>query len=323
MKTSISYSLIAAAMACGFANGQTTAYTTPVGYVTQALAADQFNLVGTTVQQSTAAAGVIDAVTSISVTDNGVNFTTTLTAGTVYVLELNNGTIQEITSWSGSVLTTPSNLVSQVTAGTTAYKIRPAATISSIFGAANSAGLTPSPDGSTGNADTIQVYNGSGFDTIVYINDGAGTEGWYTETGDPAANLPIVYADGFFVKRTTGSGPINLVVSGEIKTVPTSGVLTPGFNYLGAVAPVGLTLATSGLSSYISPSPDGDAATSDSVQIQVGGAYVVCMYIDGIGWYSETGDPVDNQVLNTGFLIQNRGTTKPYTVSVPSSYSSL
>jgi len=327
MKTSITYSLLAAAVACGMAQGAATAYTTPVGYTTQTLTPSQFNLVGVNLQNSVAAAGVLDAVTSTSVTDNEVNFTTLLTAGSTYILELPSGVIQEITSWAGSVLTTPGNITSSVVAGTTTYKIRKAATISGLFGATNSAGLTASADGDTSACDTIQIYNGAGFDTIYFFNDGAGTTGWFTETGDPAADLPVVYADSLYVKRISGT-PISLVISGELKTKPTSGTLAPGFNYLGAVSPVGLTLLGSGLQNFLTQSPDGDFTVVDQVQVQVaGGAYQNCYYFnDGAGtqgWFDDTGADANGVVLDTGFLILNRGILKPYTISVPTSFSSL
>ena len=325
MKTYLSYSLILAAAASGMASGAETAYTTPVGYVTKVLAPNQFNLMGVTVQQSGIAAGVLDAESASpkSVTDNEINFTTALTAGKTYILELPNGVIQEITTWSGSVLTTPDDITASVVPGVTTYKLRLAATISDIFGATNSAGLTPSVDGGTTACDTVQLYNGAGFDVVLYVNDGAGTQGWFTEGGAPAATKPIVYADGVYVRRTAGA-PINLVVSGEIKTKPTSGVLATGFNYLGAVAPVGLTLLNSGLQNFITPSPDGNATTSDSVQIQIaGGAYRVCMYIAGAGWFDEGGNPADAAILDSGCLIMNRGAARPYTISVPTSYGNF
>jgi hypothetical protein len=49
----LTYSLFAAAAACCFASAQTTAYTTPVGYVTETLAPGRFNLVGLTVHNPT------------------------------------------------------------------------------------------------------------------------------------------------------------------------------------------------------------------------------------------------------------------------------
>jgi hypothetical protein len=325
MKTKITYSLLAAAAACSLANAQTTAYTTPVGYVSNVLAPNQFNLVGLSLHEPTIASGVIDAESSSSVTDAEVNFTTLLSAGQTYILELPNGVIQEVTAWSASTLTTPNNITNSVNPGTTTYKLRKAATIGSVFGLTNTAGLTPSTDGDLTTCDLIQIFNGTGFDTIYYFNDGAGTEGWYDDANNPAVDKPIVYSDGIFVKRIGGSN-ISLVVSGEVKTNPTSGVLASGFNYLNGVAPVGLSLGASTLESFLTPSVDGDLTTCDLVLLPAsGGSYTTCYYFnDGAGttgWYDDANNPAQSFDLSSGFLIFNVGGVKPYTVSVPASYA--
>ena len=56
------YAFLAAAAACGMAYSAETAYTTPVGYATQALNANSFNLVGMTLQNSPVAAGDFETV---------------------------------------------------------------------------------------------------------------------------------------------------------------------------------------------------------------------------------------------------------------------
>jgi hypothetical protein len=326
MKTKITYSLLAAAAACGFAQAQTTAYTTPVGYTTQALAPNQFNLIGVTLQQPSIAAGVLDLESASSVTDSQIDFTALLTPGATYILELPNGVIQEVTSWSGGALTTPENVTGSVTPGVTTYNLRRADTIGSIFGATNSAGLTASVDGDLTTCDIIQIYNGSGFDTIYYFNDGAGTEGWFDDANNPAVDKPIIYGDGVFVKRVAGSN-ISLVIDGEVKKVATAGVLATGFNYLGGVAPVGSTLANSGLSAYLTPSADGDLTTCDTVLLPSGGAYTTCYYFDDgagtTGWFDDANNPAEAFVITPGFLILNVGGPAPYTLAVPSTYGSL
>jgi hypothetical protein len=320
------FSIIAAAAAIGFAQAE-TAYTTPVGYVTSPLAPNQFNLISMTVHNATVSAGVIDGESASpnSITDNEVDFTTLLTAGATYILELPNGLIQEVTSWSGSTLNTPQDITGSVIPATTTYKLRKAATVSDVFGATNSAGLTASPDGDPSIADTILIYNGVAFDTVYYYDDGS-FEGWFDDIGNPAENYIVNYADGLYVKRVAGS-TINLVVTGEVKTVPTSGVLSPGFNYLGAVAPVGLDLDGSGLQNFISQSADGDPATVDNILIPDGAVYRTCYYFnDGAGfegWFDDVGNPAGDAELSSGFLIFNRGGSKSYTVAVPAGFSSL
>lgn len=324
MKPFIPFALLAAIFASGTAGAATT---TPVGYVTKALAPNQFTLVGLTVHGPTLASGILDAESATSVTDNQVNFGTLLTAGTVYVLELSDGTIQEIRNWTGSVLTTPEDISGFVTPGTTTYKIRKAATVSDVFGASNTFGLSPDTDGSGAGADIILIPNASNaFDSIVYFNDGSST-GWFNLQGGEADNQLLPYADGFFVQRVPGGSPINLVVSGEVKTAKTGGVLISGYNYLNAVAPVGLTLGDSGLEDFLAVDETGDPATADAVLIQKpDGTYrTITFFDDGTssGWYDDQSNLADDAALDGGFLIFNRTGLKPFTIAVPESYSTL
>jgi hypothetical protein len=341
MKTSISYSLIAAAMACGFANGQTTAYTTPVGYASTVLTAGQFTFCGLTLQNSATSAGLLTGSTSNTVSASSINFTTSLTPNTVYILELPDGTVQEISSWSGSTLNTPEDISAFVTNGVTTFKLRSSATVSSIFGLDNSVGLTSSADGDPSTVDNIIVFTAPGVSVNIYyfdansngIRDLADGDGWYTAGGDAADNLTIPYPDGFLVQRVAGTSK-TLVVSGEVKTTPTKSALGAGFNFLSSVAPAGLTLLGSGLQNYISTSADGDPSLVDNVILGVAGVQTNTYFFDansngtvnvedGDGWYTAGGEAADAFSLDGGFYIQNLGAAKPYKISVPANYNSL
>jgi hypothetical protein len=323
--------LVAALLAPGALYAQTSSTTTPVGYVTETLKPGSYNLIGLTLQNTPVAAGVLTSSDSVSVSASAVDFTALLTSGKTYILELNNGTVQEITAWSGSSLTTPQNISSQVTNNVTTFKLREADTISSVFGATNSVGLAPSPDGDLAVADKVIVSTDSGLVTIYYFNDGEGTEGWFTDGGDPAENIVLAYPDGFFVERAPAVGNISLVISGEVKTKPTSGVLVPGYNYLSSVAPLGtgLNLGNSGLENFISQSTDGEPSTVDNVFIPLAdGSYETCYYFnDGEGtegWFTAGGDPAESIDLTSGYLIYSLSVgNKPYTSNVPTNFDSL
>jgi hypothetical protein len=305
-----------------------TAYTTPVGYTTQTLGAGKFSFVGLTVHNAVVSAGVIDAEAAgpNSVTDTGVDFSTLLTAGSTYVLELEDGTVQEVTSWTAAgVLNTPEDITSKVSPGVTTYKLRKASTINDVFGATNSAGLK-STDSDIQSADVIYLVGAGGAVTPVYYYDDGSEATWYTADGDPAGNLPIVYGDGFYVGRVAGS-PINLVVSGEVKTEATSGVITPGWNFLSSVAPTGMTLGTSGLKDFLTPT-DSDYLTVDNVYIpNADGSFTIAYYYDDgseATWYTAEGEPAADLALEGGLLVFSRSASaKGYTLSVPTSYSSL
>lgn len=327
----LTYSLLAAAFACGLASAQTTAYTTPVGYVSTLLSPNKYNLIAVTLHEPTVSAGVVTGESATDVSMTGVDFTTLLTAGSVYILELPDGTIQEISAWTATSLTTPEDISGKVTPGTTTYKLRKASTVASVFGAANSAGLTADNDDDSTNNDQILVPNTSGaFDTVYYFTGNLDAPaGWYDDQGNPADTKVLNYADGMFVQRVAGSDK-TLVVAGEIKTKPTSNALLTGYNFLGAVSPVGLTLGTSGLKDFLThAATDEDVATADKVLTQnPDGAYRTMYYFDGnldapAGWYDDQGNPSDDAVLDSGFLVENLGVGKNYTIAVPAAYLSL
>lgn len=326
---SILTALTAALLAPGALFAQTTATTTPVGYVTQTVRPNIANLIGVNLHNATVASGVIDASTSTSVTDNQVNFTTLLTAGKSYILELNgapdNGVIEEVVTWNGSTLSTTTNLTSQITNGTTTYKLREAATLGGIFGANNTFGLTPSSDGDTTACDTILVLNAAGdaFVTCFYYDDGS-TQAWYDLDFNEVTNLPLIYADSMYVSRVAGVDK-DIVISGEVKTSKTNLYLGAGNNFVGSVYPAGSTFGNSGLSASLSPSTDGDTAAADTVLLpQADGSYLTCFYYDDgstQAWYDLDFNDLSNVSLTPGVVIQNKGDAKNAIVTPPTSYN--
>lgn len=326
----IQSTIIATAALIGYASAQ-TATTVPVGYVTKSLAPNKYTLVSVTMQNPAVASGVIDAESAApnAVTDTEVNFTTLLTAGATYILELPDGQVQEITSWSGSVLTTPDNITAFITPSTTTYKLRKASTVTDIFGANNKFGLLSDGDEDPSNNDLILIPNAeNSFDTIYYFDDGE-TTGWFDLDGNQADNSVIVYGDGIFVQRQNQGSSIDLVISGELKTKPTKGTLFSGFNFLGAVSPVGLTLANSGLEESLTiATNEAEAAdTADYVlQQNDDGTYRTAYYFnDGEtqGWFDLDGETADDLVLDTGYLINNKGVPKQISLDVPTNYSNF
>jgi hypothetical protein len=288
--------------------------------------------VGITVHNPTVSGGLITAESASSVTVGTTDFVALLGAPgptNTHILELPDGTIQEIISWTNTgEITTPDDITAQVVPGTTTYKIRKASTISSVFGATNSAGLIASPDGNfEDNADVITVIGAGGVPTkVYYFNDGAGTTGWFTGGNDPAENLPLVHADGFYIEKIAASPA--LVISGEVKVTATKGMLINGYNFVSPVAPVGLTLDNSNLKDFLVASPDGDlgAPTVDNVLIpQPNGSFITCYYFnDGAGttgWFQSNNDPAGSLALEGGFIILNKGATKPYTLSLPNTWN--
>lgn len=320
MKTSIPYSLLLAAASCGLALGADTAYTTPVGYTTsEVLKQNQYNLIGITLHNPTVSAGIIVGESATSVTVSGVDFTAILTAGNTYVLELSNGVIQEITSWTATTLNTPQDITSFVNPNTTTFKLRQASTIAQLFGAANESGLQGTPDGDSNKADQIFIPNGAGF-TVVFYDV---TDGWVDTSFNGASNLPVVYTDGILIQRRGVDK--TLVFTGEVKTTPTAIVTENQYTYLSSVYPVGVTLGNSGLSNFVKHTPDGDSSTADLVYITNGtGGYDVAFYDDTDGWVNTSFDGVADKAITSGFIIQRRAASAYMaTITPPAYYSSL
>ena len=304
-----------------------TAYTTPVGYTTASLPANQATLVGLTVHSPTKVAGVLDAVTATDVTDDDVDFVALLGASgassPTYILELPDGTIQEITSWTTNVLTTQQSLVPFVTPETTTYKLRKAATIADVFGANNSAGLKSSPTGNVGTYDEVLVLNAAGtaFISCFYYDDGSFTS-WYDTSFNDVTNLPLIYADAIYVRRLAGD-PVSLVVSGEVKTTPTNLTVLPGNTFASAINPAGTTLGNSGLKDFLVPDDGTVPADFDKVLVQQpNGAYITYNYYnDGSfeSWYDASFNDATNVPITSGIVIQSQtATPKSAVINAPS-----
>lgn len=329
MKTYIPYSLLAAFAACGMAFGQ-TAYTTPVGYTTQTLAANSFNLVGFNVLKPTLSAGVLTAVSGADITDTNVDFTAVLPVGKMCVVEITSGTaagtVQEFNSWNGSTITLPS-AVAGVAVGDK-YAVRVVATLQETFPVGFLAGsVIP------GSADKVWVSTGPGSYAKYWYKTNAPV-GWRTtttgtnDTGAVLNDVPIVDIDGIIVQKLGVAK--DLVISGEVKKTGSNVLLGSGYNLIAINPPVGLTLFTAGLQGDIAGSVIPGSA--DIVWVPAGGgAYNKYWYKTNapIGWRTtttgtnDTGAVVSDVSLTPSIFIQRKGAAKIITLDVPSTYSNL
>lgn len=332
MKTYIPYSLLAALAATGMAYGASTAYTTPVGYETISIRAG-FNYAGVRLHEAAVVAGAVTGITSTQMTDTAANFGSLLTGGanSTYIIEFENtaGTIQEVlgTAASGSNITLPDNVTSSVSVGTK-YRIRKSATLASIFGATNSAGLTPGFGGPTG-ADVVYVPTSTGFNTYYYDGDDLTWKKTSPVVDVVAANIPLVYLDGILV---FAGAPLSLTVSGEVKTKTVSTVALSGFNYIGTVYPVGATLDTAfGANTATTIHPGFGGPTGADVVYVPKAAPATgfnTYYYDGDDLTWKTTSPVADVNASTislpsGVLFFNVGAPINLKQSAPAAYSSL
>lgn len=252
----LSYSILAAALACGLASAQTTAYTTPVGYVSLGnTAADNLPndtdiLVSIPLVQPTEWAGVVASVSGQTITMQGTPGWTedqwVPVSGVPYVITGSSGDANGLTALifsndAGSLDVDPTSDISSLVATDTVV-IRKATTLSNML-----AGNTL-PSG-------LEIQLQTGLDVGINLAFGRvytyfGT--WFDSSFGNAENVVIYPGESFLIRNTTGSSVPSLVVSGTVPTenarmsiVGQSG--TQQDNPIGYTSPVGETLAEAGL----------------------------------------------------------------------------
>jgi hypothetical protein len=345
MKTTF-YSLALAAVTCGFAVAQTTAFTTPVGYSTQQLG-QGFNLVGLTLQTPTIAAGKFETITATTAVDNDVIYAPV--AGKTYVLEITSGTLiggifevpaANISGGTLTITTVPaSNLVTLGLTTSDTYKLRLAPSLVDVFT------LNPLASGgvlaaavNVANSDVVWVPTAvAGVYDRYILRLVSGVPGFQRVTGTTTSvavdgNLiRLIYADGVLIQKRTAA-TASLTVSGEVKLVGTDSVLGQGFNLISSVAPVGLTLRTA---NFITTPPTlasaVNVANSDIIWVQRSNlSYDRYYFHSTTSRWRDAGTNTElplatDPVLGSAFYIQKRTATPlaPLNLAVPASYSGL
>jgi hypothetical protein len=242
-----------------------SASTDLAGFHTVSIKGKSSKVVGANFVRPSAARGNLEAAAANTLTDNDADFTSTLTAGVSYWVEItsgpNKGIASIVSAFAQNTLTTDDDL-SALCGPTDTYDVRPTHTIASLFGATNSAGLRAGS--SINNADTIKLPDGLGGVITLFYSSSAPV-GWRnTATGTAnAADTPVYHVDAMEVNRSS-NGTLNLRFAGTLRTGPTHyGILT-GLNQVDINYPVGSTLANSGLQNYVK---QGDSATADLIWV--------------------------------------------------------
>jgi hypothetical protein len=300
-------------------------YTTPVGYTTQTIKAGKYNLIGINVHGPTVTSGIFDSKpNSTSLADVDANFNTALTTGT-YIIEITgngsySGAIQEFTTYTATEIQgLPTAFVAALNANEP-YRIRSSATIASVFGEANEAGLL---GGNANTADVILVPTGTGgFDSYYYSTGGFTGTGWRKIGGGATsyASEPIVYTDAIFIQRR-GITDLELVLQGEVKIDKTILGISQNYQYVSTVFGSAPTLGASGLSASLL---HGNANTADLVLMPNGsGGYLTYYYSNGgftgIGWRLIGGGATDQAgvAMTPGIIINRRQAAFNATLTPP------
>ena len=320
MKTLIPLTALVALVASNSLYAQ-LAYSKPSGYVTQTLV-QGFNPIGITLQLPPTTSGTFTAVGTTTVSDSTKNFSTILTAGALYTLEIGSGTaanqIVEVGSGSGVNLNTTGNLQTAGVVIGDSYVLRKAATLEEIFGTTTS---VLAKNNSVNSADVVWVPDGLGGYTR-YFQNSAGA--WRNATSPGLApNTPIVYVDAVFVQRKS-SQSVDLSLTGQVKTTPSKSAIVQGFNFVSTIYPAGATLQNSGLSATLARNNSVNSA--DVVWVPNGAGGYTRYFLNGSGVWRNASTPglaSDPTPITTAIFVQRKVGSASINLTPPSTYSNL
>jgi hypothetical protein len=332
------YSLLAAALACGIAQGAATAYTTPVGYVTvdvkaaYSASSAKNNIISAPLANSPSWAGTVTSVTGDAVTLNVG--TSPLTANAynnidaafgganvyAYYIETEDGYWAQIESNDTGSVTVETGAGVSFSA-LEKVKIRRHRTISDIFGATGT-GLLADPGGDFNVGDNINIIDETnGGNVTVMAAPGINVGGYYIDSSYADADDYPVYPDqGLQVVRRDTSD-FDLTVSGEVHNTPTQVQITTGIQVRPVILPTtiamkDLALYTGNPATGLAGSDSGDLNQADGLSVVYDGVSTAYFYStidldpavgDQIGWYNDSYTFVDADPLPAGAaLVINR-----------------
>lgn len=270
----LSYSLIAAAIACGFAAAQTTAYTTPVGYVTSYIGPNASN---NTAGSATfiAPSLVMPTVYAGAATVAPSGKTVTLSEGVpvgldaTSMLEISDGVHEgwwsAVTVSTGTTITLNDDLPAGLAAGVK-VSVRKFTTIQDVFGA-NTPGLTALVDEIQTIPDPAVIPQET--KSIVWA------DGWIDAFEEPSGGDPIYPGTAVKVIRYgLSTEPLSVIVTGEVKMTKTQVDVFPQYNWLGQPNPTGGTLGSMAFGTQVLPTDILELFQTDAGAGQVSDAYV-------------------------------------------------
>ena len=232
-----------------------------------------------------------------------------------------NGTVTEIVTFSGSTLNTVDNLSTAGAIIGTTYTLRKAPTLAEAFGTTNS---VLAKSNSINSADVLHVPSGGGQYTRYHQRTDGDWRNATTNTINGVNNTPLIYLDGVFLERKSAT-PIDLVLTGEVKTTPTISSIVNGFNLLGTVYPAGSTLQTLGLENDLVG--NNSINNADIVHIPTGNGTYARYHLrtDGATWRNATTNTINppSVPITSAIFIERKTTARPLSLTPPVSYSGL
>lgn len=302
------------------------AYTEPVGYETLVANDGQSNLLALRLHDMTRAAGSFESISGTVLVDGDANFETVLSIEKSYVVELTGGPVDgrvlDVVSFTDNTLMVAEPLPA---ASDILYRIREVPRLSTII---NPLETLATDDFNPDHADLILIPIGDGKFNPYFCSSRLGHMGYFNAaTGCPEDPL-LHYTEAFFYLRRASS-PLNIVVSGTVKSANTLLMVTDTFNYVGSAYPI-ITLGDTSLELSMHT---GTADTADIVWLQgTEGEYNRYYYSDGsppltVGWRLIDAPPgtEDNDQgavsIHSGMIIQRRALAPYHALLTPPDWS--
>jgi len=337
--------LLASSVLLTGANGQTTATTEPVGFVTVGITAGTgsakkntlFSVPLMETEEITGqVAGIITGVTANTISNSSAGWTAGALSqpATPFLIQITSGAaegrlflISSSANTGGAIAgtantgttvsvssidTTQVNLTTLgIVSGTDTYKIFACDTLSSFFG-------TPATSGVQGGTAAASA------DTIVAVSNGVPSTYFYNTTsvkwvkvafGSPdASNVPLLPYYGIQYSRLANTA-LSFVVTGQVPTQQREvAVKNSGTTVVSQFWPTDTTLGTSGLSSVVT---SGASVTLADTVILTANGVVSTYFYNGTNWKKVAfGTPDANTTvlaIGTSMQIVRKGSASGYT----------
>jgi len=334
--------------AIGYANGETTATTDPVGFVTVGITAGT----GTTKKNTLFSAplmeteeitgqvaGTITGVTANTISNSNAGWTAGALSqpATPFLIQITSGAAEgrlfliSSSASTGGAIAGTANTGTTVTvssldavqvdlttlgivAGTDTYKIYACDTLSSFFGTPETTGIIGGPSSST--ADSVAVVLNGAVQTYWYRTDVTPNRWSLVGPGNrDSSNVALIPNYGVQYGRI-GSSALSFVVTGQVPTISREAeIKNSGTTLLSSFWPVDSTLSQLGLQALPGWVAGPTAAVSDTVVLTSGGNAFTYWYT-GANWrrVGPGSSNFDTTVISLGTAIQvgKKGTTAGY-----------
>ena len=266
--SSLQFRALSVAILCAIAPvspAQTTATTTPVGFVTRTIPAAVNSTTPSNTTVSIPLYAAADYVSTVASIDSVSQFTLTGAAWiaaqfaastaprlvrvkTSTVVPANVGKFLLITANTTNQLTValPSgvaNINTVLSIGDTC-EILPATTLGTVFGTASS--LPTLTAGATANsADNVLIWSGTGWDTYYWTGIAGTPNNIWKKTGNIDRSNTVIYPDeAVFVIRRDTSAAATVTLMGVVPSTYEQSDIEPGSTFLSNRFPVDMTLGT-------------------------------------------------------------------------------